>query len=119
MYQKSILDNGLRVITSTMLHTRSVCINIFIGAGSRYESEEEAGTSHFIEHLCFKGTQRRPTAKEIAESIEGVGGLLNGGTDKEFTIYWCKVARPHFSLALDLTVDMLRCSKFSPEDMER
>ena len=119
MYQKSILDNGLRVITSTMPHTRSVCINIFIGAGSRYESEEEAGISHFIEHLCFKGTQRRPTAKEIAESIEGVGGLLNGGTDKEFTIYWCKVARPHFSLALDLTVDMLRCSKFSAEDMER
>ena len=119
MYEKSVLVNGLRVITGTMPHTRSVCINIFIGAGSRYESEEEAGTSHFIEHLCFKGTQRRATAKEIAEAIEGVGGMLNGGTDKEFTVYWCKVARPHFSIALDLTVDMLRNSRFDAQDMER
>jgi len=107
------------VITGAMPHTRSVCINIFIGAGSRYESEEEAGTSHFIEHLCFKGTQRRATAKEIAEAIEGVGGMLNGGTDKEFTVYWCKVARPHFPIALDLTVDMLRNSRFDAKDMER
>ncbi len=119
MYQRSVLDNGLRVITSAMPHTRSVCITIFIGAGSRYEGEEEAGTSHFIEHLSFKGTQRRTTAKEIAETIEGVGGMLNGGTDKEFTIYWCKVARPHFPLALDLMVDMLRYSRFDAQDMER
>ena len=119
VYQKSVLGNGLRVITGPMPHTRAVCINIFIGAGSRYEREEEAGTSHFIEHLCFKGTQRHATAKEIAEAIEGVGGLLNGGTDKEFTVYWCKVARPHFPLALDLTVDILRNSRFDAEDMER
>jgi len=119
VYQRSVLDNGLRVITSAMPHTRSVCITIFIGAGSRYEGEEEAGTSHFIEHLSFKGTQRRTTAKEIAETIEGVGGMLNGGTDKEFTIYWCKVARPHFPLALDLMVDMLRYSRFDAQDMER
>ena len=119
MYQRSVLGNGLRVITSAMPHTRSVCITIFIGAGSRYEREEEAGTSHFIEHLCFKGTQRRATAKEIAEAIEGVGGLLNGGTDKELTVYWCKVARPHFPLALDLMVDMLRYSRFDAQDMER
>ena len=119
VYQKSVLVNGLRVITGAMPHTRAVCINIFIGAGSRYEMEEEAGTSHFIEHLCFKGTQRHATAKEIAEAIEGVGGLLNGGTDKEFTVYWCKVARPHFPLALDLTVDILRNSRFDAQDMER
>ena len=85
MYQKSVLDNGLRVITGTMPYTRAVCINIFISAGSRYEGEDESGTSHFIEHLCFKGTERRADAREIAEAIEGVGGMLNGGTDKEFT----------------------------------
>ena len=119
MYQKSVLDNGLRVITGAMPHTRAVCINIFISAGSRYEGEEEAGTSHFIEHLCFKGTERRATAREIAEAIEGVGGILNGGTDREFTVYWCKVARPHFPLALDLTVDMLRYSRFDAQDIER
>ena len=119
MYQKSVLENGLRIITSTMPHTHSVCIAIFIGAGSRYERAEDAGLSHFIEHLCFKGTERRATSKEIAEAIEGVGGMLNGGTDKEFTIYWCKVARPHFLLALDLIVDMLRHSRFDAQDMER
>lgn len=119
MYQKSVLHNGLRIITESMPHTRSVCIAIFIGAGSRYEREEEAGTSHFIEHLCFKGTARRATSKEIAEAIEGVGGMLNGGTDKELSIYWCKVARPHFMLALDVMVDMLRYSRFDAEHIEK
>ena len=79
---------------------------------------EQAGLSHFVEHLCFKGTERRPTAKELSETIDGVGGILNGGTDKELTVYWAKVARPHFLLALDLLVDMLRNSKFDPVDME-
>ncbi len=119
MYQKTTLDNGLRVITATMPHTFSVCIGIFIGVGSRYETEAEAGVSHFIEHLLFKGTQKRPIAKEIAGAIEGVGGILNGGTSKELTVYWCKVAQPHFPLALDVLVDMLLHSKFDPLDIER
>lgn len=119
MYPKSVLENGLRVITASMPLTRAVCVAIFVGAGSRYEGANEAGLSHFIEHLSFKGTKRRATSKEISETIEGVGGMLNGGTDKEFTIYWCKVARPHFALALDLMVDMLRNSKFDARDIER
>jgi predicted Zn-dependent peptidase len=119
MYQKTTLDNGLCLITSAMPHTRSVCISIFVGAGSRSESDPEAGLSHFIEHVSFKGTKRRATAKEISETIEGVGGILNGGTDKEMTIYWCKVARPHFPLALDLLTDMLLHSKFDPQHIER
>ena len=119
MHEKSTLDNGLRVVTEAMPHTRSVSINFFIGAGSRYEEPERAGVSHFIEHLAFKGTQRRPTTKDISEAIEGVGGLLNAGTDRELTIYWCRVARPHLNLALDVLVDMLRYSKFEPEEIER
>ena len=119
MYQKTTLDNGLRVITAAMPHTRSVSICIFIGIGSRYETEAQAGISHFIEHLCFKGTQRRPTAKEISEAIEGGGGILNGGTDKELTVYWCKVAQPHFPLALEVLVDMLLHSRFDPQDIEK
>ncbi|MDI6815358.1 MAG: pitrilysin family protein, partial [Dehalococcoidales bacterium] len=119
MYQKTILDNGLRFITAAMPHTRSVSICIFIGVGSRYETEAQAGVSHFIEHLCFKGTQKRPTAREISETIEGVGGILNGGTDKELTVYWCKVAQPHFPLALEVLVDMLLHSRFDPQDIER
>ncbi len=119
MYQKTILDNGLRIITATMPHTRSVSVCIFIGVGSRYETESQAGVSHFIEHLCFKGTPKRPTSREISETIEGVGGILNGGTDKELTLYWCKVARSHFPLALDVLADMLLHSKFDPVDIER
>jgi len=119
LYQKTILDSGLRLITSTMPHTRSVSICFFIGVGSRYESEEQAGISHFIEHLCFRGTPKRATARAISTAIEGVGGTLNGGTDKELTLYWCKVAQPHFPLALDVLADMLLHSKFDPVDIER
>ena len=119
MYQKTTLDNGLRVITATMPHTQAVSLNLFIGVGSRYEAGAEAGISHFIEHLLFKGTAKRPTAREIAGAIESVGGILNGGTDKELTVYWCKVAQHHLSLALDVLVDMLLHSRFDPEDIER
>src|SRR4030042_1646420 len=118
MYQKTTLDNGLRIVTSMMPHTRAVCVSMFIGAGSRYELPEQAGLWHFVEHLCFKGTEKRPTAKEISETIDCVGGVLNGGTDKELTVDWVKVSRPHFSTALDLMVDRLRNSKFDPGEME-
>jgi len=90
-----------------------------MGAGSRYESEVQAGVSHFIEHLCFRGTEKRLTAKEISGAIEGVGGVLNGGTDKELTVYWCKVAQPHFSMALDVLTDMVLHSRFEKKDIEK
>jgi predicted Zn-dependent peptidase len=113
------LSNGLRVITAPMPHTRSVSIGFFIGAGSRYESDAEAGISHFIEHLCFKGTTARPSAAEVCTVIEGVGGMINAGTDKELTIYWCKVANTHFRTALEVMVDMLRNSLFDPREIEK
>ena len=119
MYQKVTLDNGLRLVTAAMPHTRSVSISFFIGAGSRYETAEQAGVSHFIEHVCFKGTKKRPTSAEICTVIEGVGGMLNAGTDKELTIYWCKVALPHFASALDVLVDILVNSTFDPVEIEK
>jgi len=119
MYNKAVLDNGLRVITSTMPHSRSVCLAILVGAGSCYENKEEAGISHFAEHLFFKGTQRRPTSKEITQDIEGVGGIINGGTDKEVTIFWCKVAKPHFPIALDVLSDLLLNSRFDNKEIEQ
>jgi len=119
LYQKITLDNGLRLVTATMPHTRSVSIGFFVGAGSRYETDEQAGISHFTEHLCFKGTTKRPTAAEICTAVEGVGGILNGGTDKELTVYWCKVAQPHFAIALEVLTDMLLNSRFDPTDVER
>ena len=119
MYQKTTLDNGLRLITSVMPHTRSVCVSIFVGTGSRYESDDEAGMSHFIEHVLFKGTEKRPTARAISEAIESVGGILNGGTDKELTVYWAKVPQHHFALALDVLSDLLLRPRFDPEAIER
>ncbi len=119
MYQKTTLDNGLRILTENMPHTRSVSLCIFVGTGSRYEDDAQAGISHFTEHLLFKGTSKRPTSKDISEGIEGVGGILNGGTDKEITIYWSKVAQHHFSTALDVLVDMLLNSTFDPKEIEK
>ena len=119
MYQKIALDNGLRIITCPMPHTRSVSVCIYMGAGSRYESDAQAGVSHFIEHLCFRGTKKRASAKDISGAIEGVGGVLNGGTDKELTVYWCKVAQPHFHLALDVLADMVLHSRFDKKDIEK
>jgi len=119
MYDKAVLDNGLKVITSSMPHSRSVCLVILAGTGSCYESKEQAGISHFAEHLFFKGTERRPTSREITQDIEGVGGIINAGTDKEITIYWCKVASPHFSIALDVLSDLLLNSRFDIKDIEK
>ena len=119
MYQKTTLANGLRILTGHMPSTHSVCVAIFVGIGSRYETEAEAGTAHFIEHLCFRGTEKRPTPKDISEAIEGVGGILNGATDKELTFFWCKVAREHFRGAAEVLVDMLLHSSFKSEDIEK
>jgi len=119
MYQKTTLDNGLRILTSTMPHTRSVTIGFFIGVGSRYEADEEGGISHFIEHMFFKGTAKRPTAREIAVAIEGVGGVFNGSTAQELSTYWAKVAQQHLPLAVDVIADMLLHSRFDPLEVEK
>jgi predicted Zn-dependent peptidase len=119
LYQKTTLPNSLRLVTASMPHTRSVAIGFFIGIGSRYETERHAGICHFIEHMCFKGTSRRKTPSEISAAIEGVGGMLNGGTDKEMTVYWCKVAQPHFELAMDVLTDMFLNSRFDAADIEK
>ncbi len=113
------LDNGLRVLSSEMSHTRSVSTSLFVGVGSRYESAEQAGLSHFIEHLVFKGTGRRPTPSDISGTIEGTGGVINAGTEQELTVYWTKVAEPHFAESLDLLFDMLRNSLFEPDGIEK
>lgn len=119
MYDCTTLDNGLRVLVAPMPHTRSVTISFYIGAGSRYETLPVAGLSHFLEHMLFKGTSRRPTAQRISEEVDGVGGVLNGATDRELTVYYVKVARPHFAMALDLLVDLLRNPLFQEEEIEK
>ena len=109
----------MRVLTGTMPHTRSVSISVFVGAGSRYEQADRAGISHFIEHLVFKGTERRPTAGEIGGTVEALGGMINAGTEQELTVYWCKVAQPYLEVSLDLLIDMLRNSLYEPDEIER
>ena len=119
MYQRSILDNQLRVLTSTMEHTRSVAITVCVGAGSRYEVPELAGISHFLEHLPFKGTKHWPTAQEVSEAIEGVGGVMNASTDREMTSFWCKVAQPHFPTAFSVLMDMILNPLLDPVEVEK
>ncbi len=118
-HNKTVLPNGLRVVTTSLPYAPSISVVVFIGAGSRYETSETSGIFHFIEHICFKGTQRRPTPQEISEAIEGVGGVLNGGTDKEITVYWTKVAKLHFEVAVDVLQDMVLHSRFEPAEVEK
>ena len=119
MYRKTVLPNGLRLLSQEMPQTLSVSICLFVGTGSRYEAEPISGISHFIEHVLFRGTEKRPTSRVISESIEGIGGILNGGTDRETTVYWAKAPRDHFVSTLDTLSDMLLHSKFEPSDIEK
>jgi predicted Zn-dependent peptidase len=109
----------MRIVTSKMPGTHSVTISAFVLVGSRYETLELSGISHFIEHLVFKGTERRPTPEKISSVIEGVGGEINAGTEQELTVYWCKVPGDHLPESLDLVLDMLRNSIYAEEELER
>ncbi len=119
MYELTTLDNGLRILTVPMPHLQSVSLGFFLAVGSRYESEAVAGASHFIEHMLFKGTARWPTARDIAEAIEGKGGLFNASTGLELTLYWAKVAAAHLPQALEVLSDMLLRATFDPAEMEK
>jgi predicted Zn-dependent peptidase len=118
-YERTTLPNGLRIVSAPMPGTRSVSVSIYVGAGSRYETDEEAGLSHLLEHLLFKGTTKRPSAQEISELIDSVGGIMNAGTDRELTVYYAKVARPHFDRAADVLTDMVRDALILPEELEK
>jgi len=118
MYRKSILPNGVRVVSEVIPYVKSVTLGIWVGTGSRFEDEHNHGVSHFIEHMVFKGTHNR-SAKDLAEMVDEVGGQLNAFTDKEHTCYYIKVLDTHLELALDVLSDMLLSSKFDDEDINR
>jgi predicted Zn-dependent peptidase len=115
---RTVLPNGIRVITERVPSFTSTTVGIWVENGSRYETPEINGISHFLEHLFFKGTERR-TAKQIAEEIDTVGGVLNAFTGKEYTCYYAKVLRDDLPLALDLLGDIFLNSKFEVEEIER
>ncbi|HEY7341269.1 MAG TPA: pitrilysin family protein [Ktedonobacterales bacterium] len=119
MYVRTTLPNGLRLVTAPISHVRSVSIAFFFGVGSRYEPDEIAGVSHFIEHMVFKGSKRYPSAQLISETIEGVGGMLNASTDRETTIYTARIASRYFEQAMDMLADMVRQPLFARDEIGR
>jgi predicted Zn-dependent peptidase len=118
MFVKTVLDNGIRVVSHEMPEHRSVSLGIWVENGSRHESAAQNGISHFIEHLLFKGTDRR-SAAQIAEEMDAVGGVLNAFTSKEHTCYYAKVLDENLPLAVDLLTDIFLHSNFDAEEIER
>ena len=108
MYQEHKLKNGLRLLMVPVAGFQSVSVGIFVGVGSRYEDNFEGGAAHFIEHMLFKGTTYRPSARLIAEAIEGVGGLSNAYTDQETTVFYAKVAASQANTAINVLADLVR-----------
>ncbi|MFL5961087.1 MAG: M16 family metallopeptidase [Gaiellaceae bacterium] len=119
LFQRDTLDNGLRVLRADLPHAQSVAVMVMLAAGSRYETTEASGIAHFAEHMFFKGTERRPSARNIAGEIDAIGGEFNAFTGKENTTYYVKCAAEHRDVALDVLVDMLRNSRFAEEEIER
>jgi predicted Zn-dependent peptidase len=119
VFERQTLPSGLRLLTAPMSHAQSVSCFIMLAAGSRYETEETSGIAHFAEHMFFKGTESRPTARDIGSEIDGIGGEFNAFTGKEYTGYYVRCAGEHRSIALDVLTDMLRHSKFDPEEIDR
>lgn len=113
------LENGLRVLVTPMPHARSVALALYVAAGSRFEADAEAGLSHFVEHMAFKGTTRRPRPQDISIEVDAVGGTLNAATEREYTVYYGKVTPPHTRRTLDVLADMLRNSLFVGDEIER
>src|SRR5436190_941873 len=119
VFERQTLPNGVRVVTAPMPQAQSVTCSLMLAAGSRYETPETNGIAHFAEHMFFKGTERRPTARQIAGEIDAIGGEFNAFTGKEYTGYYVKSAAEHRDVALDVLVDMIRHSRFEPEEVER
>ena len=118
-FERHTLDNGLRVLTAHLPQAQSVTCMVMLAAGSRYETADNNGIAHFSEHMFFKGTEKRPTARDIAGEIDSIGGQMNAFTGKEYTAYYVRCAAESRDVALDVIADMLRNSKFDPEEIER
>ena len=119
MYKKTTLKNGLRIITVPMKSTKAVTVLVLVGTGSKYETKQNNGISHFLEHMFFKGTKKRPNQLKIAETLDRVGGAYNAFTGKEYTGYWAKTDANHFDLALDWVSDIFLNSKIEENQIKK
>jgi predicted Zn-dependent peptidase len=118
MYHKSVLDNGIRIVTEEINHVRSVSLGVWVQSGSRYETSANNGVAHFIEHMLFKGTEAR-SAFDIAAAIDSVGGVMNAFTGKELTSFYVKIPDYYCKMAVDLLSDIFHHSCFHPEEIEK
>jgi len=118
-YNKKTLSNGLRIITVPMTGTNTVTVLVMVGAGSYYETKKENGISHFLEHMAFKGTKKRPKAKDIAVELDGIGGQHNAFTGFERTGYWAKVDSKNVGLAIDIISDISINGLLGQEEIDR
>jgi predicted Zn-dependent peptidase len=118
MYHKTVLDNGIRIVTEEIDHVRSVSLGVWVQSGSRYETSANNGVAHFIEHMLFKGTEAR-SAFDIAAAIDSVGGVMNAFTGKELTAFYVKIPDYYWAAAVDLLADIFHHSSFDPEEIEK
>jgi len=118
MYRKTVLHNGLTIVTESIPYFSSISIGLWWKTGSRYEDTSNNGISHFIEHMLFKGTGKR-TAYDIAREIDAIGGTINAFTGKEYTCLFAKVLKKDMDIAIDVLSDMYKNSLFMEEDMDR
>jgi predicted Zn-dependent peptidase len=117
-FRKTVLPNGIRLVSEQIPHVRSVAVGVWVDTGSRYEPSPRSGVSHFIEHLVFKGTESR-TAEEVARAVDSVGGQMDAFTTKEHTCFYVTVLDQHLPLAADLLSDILLRPLFAADDIER
>src|SRR6266576_278484 len=119
VYERHTLSNGLRVLTAPLEHAQSVACYIMLAAGSRYEDASNRGIAHFVEHMFFQGTEKRPTERDLSMEVDKMGGEFNAFTYKEYTGYYIRCAGEQRDVALDVLVDMVRNSKFDSEELQR
>ena len=118
-HKKTTLENGLRIITVPMKETQTATVMFAVGVGSRFETEKESGLSHFVEHMLFKGTKKRPTTLHISGELESIGGEFNAFTSKDRTIYYAKSDAKHIAISLDVIADMYLNSKMEEKEIKR
>jgi predicted Zn-dependent peptidase len=119
VFQRDELPNGVRILTARMPHSQSAVCFLGVGAGARCEAREDRGAAHFVEHMLFTGTERRPTMTALSSEVDALGAQFNASTRKESTAYYVRSTSEHVERGLDILVDMIRNSTFDPAEIER
>ncbi len=119
IFNKKVLKNGLRLITVPMKDTATVTVLILVETGSKYETKNISGLSHFLEHMCFKGTKKRPSAQTLSTELDSIGAEYNAFTSQEYTGYYAKAHKKHVDKILDVVSDLYQNQRFEESEIER